>query len=472
MSLSWPARAALLGTAMLAGCQSYQPRPLDLSAHREEWTDRTADSEPVRAFAQRLAESSEPAAFDPSDGLSLAEGEVVALVFNPDLRLARLRAGVAAATAEHAGLWDDPTFSIDVLHITENVSNPWVITPGLAVTIPLSGRLEAEKQLAEASLRAELIRVAEQEWTTRVELRREWVRWSAATLRAERTEALLESIESLVASTTQLAEAGEMPRTEASLFTIEWASQARALLRHRGEAEEAEKRLRGIMGLSPEAPLELIPELVVNERTGEAFDDLAERSLTLARLREEYEAAEHSLRREIRKQYPDLTIGPLYETDQGQSRIGFLGGIPLPLLNANRQGIAEAAAERELARAAFETEYERLVGSLAAARVRRQTLRQQRQLFEREIVPLVDRQLSDARRLLELGEGGGLVLLESLTRVGETQMDLIDARLGESLAGIDLAGLAGPPSPPDNADSNLNDPPVNRADEHHDEVTP
>ena len=43
-------------------------------------------------------------------------------------------------------------------------------------------------------------------------------------------------------------------------------------------------------------------------------------SLRLRRLREEYEVAEHALHREIRKQYPDLTIGPLYETDQGQSQ--------------------------------------------------------------------------------------------------------------------------------------------------------
>ena len=65
-------------------------------------------------------------------------------------------------------------------------------------------------------------------------------------------------------------------------------------------------------------------------------------SLELRQLREEYEVAEHALHREIRKQYPDLTIGPLYETDQGQSRLGFLGATPLPLLNATRPGIAEA----------------------------------------------------------------------------------------------------------------------------------
>ncbi|MFG0252277.1 MAG: TolC family protein [Phycisphaerales bacterium JB038] len=444
--------AAFTGIALLlAGCQSYQSKPLDLPAHRQAWLDRTPADESVQAFAESLQEPSEPATFDPSDGLSLAEAEIVALMFNPDLRLARLRAGVASATAEHAGLWEDPQFSIDVLRITENVSTPWVVTPGLSFTIPLSGRLEVEKQRAEASLRAEFTRVAEQEWETRVELRRAWLRWSAARLRAERTEALLASIESLVESTAKLAEAGELPRTEATLFTIEQSSQARALLRYRGEAAETEQHLRMLMGLSPLAPLDLEPTLVgVDLPEAIRCEAFAECNLTLERLREEYMVAERALEREIRKQYPDLTLGPLYENDQGQSRIGLLGAIPLPILNANKQGIAEADAERELARAAFETEYEQVAGLLAAVRARYETLHDQRSLYEAEIVPLVDRQLADARRLLELGEGGGLVLLESLTRVQETQMDLIEARLRESLTVTELAGLIGPPPPTSN----------------------
>lgn len=442
--------AALLGAvAMFAGCQSYRSKPLDLAAHRDAWRARTPGDEPVRAFAERLAEFGEPVAFDLSDGLSLAEGEVVALVFNPDLRLARLRAGIATATAEHAGLWEDPQFSIDVVHITESVSNPWVITPGLAFTIPISGRLGAEKQRADAAMRTELTRVAEQEWQTRIEVRRAWLRWSAVRLRIERTEELLASIESLVSSTMRLADAGEILPTESALFTIERASQRRALLRYRGEAAEAELELRTLLGLSPGAPLSLVPTLRMEPgELPDTDETLADHNLTLARLRDEFEVAERSLLREIRKQYPDLTIGPLYETDQGQSRIGFIGAIPLPILNANKQGIAEARAERELARAAFETAYERLAGSLATAMIRLDTLREQRGVIESDIVPLVDRQFADAQHLLRLGEGGGLVLLESLTRVGQTQMELIDALLGESLAMAELAELAGPPTSP------------------------
>lgn len=432
---------------MLAGCQSYQPEPLDLAAHREAWLARAPGDEPVRAFAERLAESGQSGLFDLSDGLSLMEGEIVALVFNPDLRLARLRAGVASATAEHAGLWPDPQVGVDFLSLIEGGSDPFVVTPGLSFTIPISGRLEAEKARADAAAALELTRVAEQEWQTRIEVRRAWLRWSAARMKGEQTERLLGSIESLVASTGRLAEAGEIVRTEAALFTIERVSQRQALLRFRGEAAEAEQELRALLGLSPTAEVELVPMVAVNTGADEMTPEAAvDRSLALAGLRDAYEVAEQTLRREVREQYPDLTLGPLAEFDRGETLLGFSLALPIPILNANRQGIAEAHAERELARAMFETAYERLVGSLAATRVRLESLREQREYIESEIVPLVDRQLADAQSLLQLGEGGSLVLLESLSRVGQTRAALIDARLGESLALVRLAELVGPPS--------------------------
>lgn len=432
---------------MLAGCQSYQSRPLDLAAHRDGWFARTPGDEPVRAFAQRLAESGESTVFDLSDGLTLAEGEIVALVFNPDLRLARLRAGIAASAAEHAGLWDDPQFGLDFLSLIENTSNPLVITPGLSFTIPISGRLEAEKARADASLAAELTRVAEQEWQTRLEVRRAWLRWSAARLKAEQTERLLASIESLVASIAKLVESGEIVRTEATLFTIEQASQRQALLRYRGQAAEAKQELRALLGLAPEAPLELVPTVVLSSAQDNlTADAMVGRNLTLARLRDEYEVAERTLRREVRKQYPDLTIGPVADFDRGDTLLGFSLTLPIPILNANKQGIAVAHAERDFARASFETAYERLAGSLAAYRVRLANIREQREIIETQIAPMVDRQLADAQKLLQIGEGGTLVLLESLSRVGNTQMALIDARLDESLALTELNLLIGPPS--------------------------
>ena len=105
-----------------------------------------------------------------------------------------------------------------------------------------------------------------------------------------------------------------MPRTEAALFVIERSQRQQERTRLEGEASVAEQRLRMLLGLSPDAPIELLPSIDVPEDSAERRDFAS--SLELRRLREEYEVAEHTLHREIRKQYPDLTIGPLYEADQ------------------------------------------------------------------------------------------------------------------------------------------------------------
>jgi outer membrane protein TolC len=440
------ALAALIAIGLLvAGCQSYEPRPLNLAEHRDAWLDRSPTSERVEVFARQLeAQSTAPTTFDPSDGISLPEAQVIALVYNADLRIARADADIVTATAEYAGLWEDPVFLLDFLRITESVANPWVITPGLTLTIPLSGRLQAEKDEANAAMHAELYRIAETEWAICTAVRIAWFEWSAAELRLQETSELTQRLQSLVDSTAYLAEAGELPRTEAMLFAIELSQRRNEIIQLRREAREHQLQILHLLGLAPSAPVDLHPSVSVEPPDVPSLDTVATDNLTLVRLRQEYDMAEHALRREILAQYPDLTIGPLYETDQGQSRIGFLGAIPLPILNANKQGIAEAKAARELARAQFETTFEQLAGELAMAAERVASLQAQRADIESVLIPLVDQQVDDARQLLHIGEGGSLIMLESLVRAQEIKMMLIDLRRDESLASTELTRLSGP----------------------------
>ena len=85
--------AALL--YLLAGCQSYERSPLNILDYRDGMAARISDAEPVSSFLERLTSQGcdVPDRFDPSDGISLAEGEVLALFYNPDLRLVRDECG-------------------------------------------------------------------------------------------------------------------------------------------------------------------------------------------------------------------------------------------------------------------------------------------------------------------------------------------------------------------------------------------
>jgi len=435
--------ATIIAALATVGCQFYQPSPLDGADHTKRWQQRSPSSKQVIEFAEQLeSEGKTSTRFNPADGLSLAEAEIIALMFNPELRLARLKTGVAKATAEHAGRWDDPELEFDVLKVTEGVPQPWIIGSGLSLTIPISGRLSVEKSRAKAVVHAELARVAEQEWHTRCTLREAWFEWSAQRTRLSETEHMLESLKSIVESTSQLAESGEIPRTEATLFRIEQQSLKAGLDSLRGRIKENEQEIRSLMGISPTANAQLLPSLA-NPPTRKQ-GRLQEENPTLLRLHNEYQVAELTLRREIRKQYPDIEIGPGFEEDQGQSRVGVIGVIPIPLLNSNKGGIATAKAEREVARAVYETSLERMQGRLASLKARLDATHARRQTILAEIVPLVTRQVEDARKLLELGESGSLVLLESLVRAHEAKLSLVDVRLDHLTTHNHIQQLHGP----------------------------
>lgn len=432
------------------GCQSYERRPLDMAGHHAAFLARTPESPEVKAFAEGLtARSPDIAVFDPADGVMCAEAEVIALVFNAELRLARLRAGVTRATAENAGLWEDPTIGVDLTRIVESTPEPWKVFTSVGITIPISGRLEIEKQRAGVEHAAELARVAQREWSVRMAVRRAWSEWSSLDAQLVATRDFLSRVDQILSVVDKMEQAGEIARTEARLFRIEKATKASELAVLESRASEADLRLRQLMGMSPNATLRFNATGVGPARAGavQSADaaELERRSPAMLVVAAEYEAAEKALELEVRKQYPDLHIGPGYGREDGQDQVLLGLSIPIPVLNANRQRIAEARAQRELAQASAETTLEQTIAALKTAEVRLAAAARRRQTLETEIVPLVDSQYTDARQVAKLGEVNTLVLLESLTRQQEAKIGLVEAARDEAIGAIDIDELLGPP---------------------------
>ncbi|HYE02443.1 MAG TPA: TolC family protein [Phycisphaerales bacterium] len=448
---------ALAAAGVGGGCRSYEPRPLDLPATRAAWLTRSPSDESVRQFAERLAQAEgrgeEPggeAVFDLSDGLTLAEAEPVALLFNRELRLARLEADVARVSADHAGRWDDPVAGVDVERIVSGVPDPWVVAGTLGLTIPISGRLAAEKDRAGADHEAELRRLAAREWATRAALRERWIDWSAQAHRARLAHELVARLGGIAELARRQERAGVMSRVEAQVFGVELAGSEAELITARARLAELELQLRDILGLAPEAPVQLIesvaftPRLTDPTSTREAMES---GNPELAAARAEYEAAERALGLEVRKQYPDLTIGPGYGTDEGDERVLLGLQFPIPLWNRNRQSVAEATARREVARGRFESTYEHVASRLAIARARHEAGRAMRQAVEDRVAPLADEQDADVRRIAELGGVEALLLLQAVRSQSEAKLRLVDARAAEAIGAILLEELIGPPAP-------------------------
>jgi outer membrane protein TolC len=445
MNFRITALSALTLAAALAGCKSYRREPLDFAATDRAWAARDLAAGGVVAYAARIAAGRQVAAvYDPSDGLSLAEAEIVALFYNPQLRLARLRANVTSAGAAEAGRWEDPGLGVDAERILASVAEPWVLAGTVSLTIPVSGRLAAEKAQAAADADAAGMRVLVEEQTALAELRGEWLAWSAARERLDLTRSLLTDLREFAGASEKLRQAGELESTDARRFEMARAAQESRLAAIDADVRDRELGLRSRLGLKPDAPVVLLPTLTVEAGPDSDADPAAPERLNprLRLARAEHEVSERALRLEVRRQYPDVGLSGGYGTDEGDERVLLGGSLPLPLWNANRRGIAEATAARDAARAAAEGEYEALVSLLARARTRADAAKRRLEFVQRELAPLGEKQLADLRRLARLGDFNSVLLLDAATAAHETKLELVEARLEASRANNQLNSLA------------------------------
>lgn len=127
--------------------------------------------------------------------------------------------------------------------------------------------------------------------------------------------------------------------------------------------------------------------------------------------------SEAALHAEIRRQYPNLSVGPAYSKEDGFDRLGFVASLTLPLWNRNRQGIARAETERDLSRLdAIETWKALVSDSVAAVRL----VRGLRQHAEPEGLSL-----QTTERLHATGELGDLAYLAVRDEILEAELEEI-----------------------------------------------
>lgn len=437
--------AALL--LVLAGCQSYERLPLDLDKHQKEWNTRNPANSNVASFAAELAkrDRSQRGIYNPADGLTLAEAEAVALFFNADLRTKRLEAGAALAGALEAGRWQDPELNVEAGAILASISQPWFLAASISFTIPLSGRPGVEKDKAFAEHRAQWAEVVGAEWRLLAELRQAWFQLAATQVERELAEQQQIDIQNTQETARSLTEVGEVTAAEVRVFEIEAVRLKVKIQSLKREATTQKLRVLHLLGLVPDAPMELIATLELAPAASIAPIAIArERNPILAAKRARYEVAEQNLRLEIRKQYPDLTIGPGYEIEEGQSRIGLGFGIPIPIINLNRQGIAEARARRLAAKSAFEGEYEFLVSALAEAENELKRATEVRESLEKDLIPVMTKQVENVMEQARLSKFDAILVLEAFRSRYEARRELVEARLNEAQSRARLAELLGP----------------------------
>jgi outer membrane protein, heavy metal efflux system len=449
-------RAILLGAlsvAWLTGCQTYQAKPLDISTHSKKWAAQSLDQQRVRTFANALNQQYSPTqtsktTFAIDDGISLAEAQAIALVFNADLRVLRASSGVEVVSAKEAGRWDDPELDLDLARIVDAGSRPWITGVGIGFTIPLSDRLEIEKDQAWAQYRYAWRSILVQENELIKELRIAWRNWSAIEQQIHLHEQFVKQLTELGRVATALAAKGELRPTDARVLEIERVSVEADIAQLHSTKLEHRASLLALMGLTPQAKLQFTPTAVSRSGNGIPKDvhALILNHPKLNAARAKYEIAEQELRREIAKQLPDLTIGPSYENEEGQSRIGLTAGIPIPVLNANKQGIVAAKASRDAARVDAHRTYEVLYNELKRAELAYQRAADRQRVLSTKVAPLIDQQIADIKKIIEIGELDVLLLQDVLEKSFNTRTSLLDAAVAQSVASDTIQSLIAPKS--------------------------
>lgn len=449
--------SALTALAMMAiaGCQSIPTSPLALDSSLEALKTREIAPQPVLDYALALtkARASEGAPFDVDDGLSLAEAEAVALWYSPEVRVSRLEADAAAALAAASGAWEDPGFDLTrgqkrVDIDGGDIDRSWISAASLSITIPISGRPAAERAARSAEHQAALLASAEMEWSTLQDLRAAWLDWSASVEQLKLLDAHLALLEQFAAVAHSLSAAGELDPGNARMFSIELAQlrvqRESVALRDVGQRAG----LFALMGLLPDAPVSLSASLASNSLV---IDEEVEAEATalrhpsVARLAADYEAAEARLRLELRKQYPDLTISPGINEEEGESTISLgFGFVPVPVWNANRAGIAEAVAQRDVARARAEGRAQQILGDLARAHANFAAAKALREGLLQGAAPEADLQMTEAQALLRTGEVDMSTVFQALTQAYGIKQELLNAVLEEQLAETNLFAILHP----------------------------
>jgi outer membrane protein TolC len=334
-------------SALLAGCATYRPLPLD-NAHRQQAiADITVPAATMPVPALRAHR------FDPSDGLDATEVAMLAVANNPDLRSQRDDLGIARAQAFAAGLLPDPDLSYE-----HDRPDPGQAENTPAFNLGLTWNLgdlltrSARVASAKAGTRQVHLDLLWNEWQTIAKARTLFDKVYALTGLVARLRDEHDALAPIKRYVERALKAGDLTYDSASAGLNAAADVDNKLVDAQGQLDQAEHDLHGLLGLDDSVPLHLTgaPFTVKPDaaRAAQALGDMPERRPDLLALQAGYASQEQKLRAAVLAQFPAITVGFTRARDTSNIHTsGFSVGLSLPLFDGNRGNIAVERATRQ-----------------------------------------------------------------------------------------------------------------------------
>jgi outer membrane protein TolC len=359
--------------ALAGGCarQSYTPRPLDRDAALATYDSRRIDDPELRDYMRTHGEAETEW---PPREWSLDDLTLLAFHYRSDLRAARAQARVARVQVEGAR----QRLPIVVTPIVQHHSapgtqdTPWSL--GFEVGIPLlaAAQRSALIERAEYEAQAAELRAAGVAWSIRSEVRARLLDVHAARQRAASLEAELEQQRAAQGLLERRLAAGYASVSEVDAVRLRVAQSAADLGATRTALQQANGALAAALGL-PLAALHSLPLSFA------AFDALPEPPEAAAVRRAalvnridlratllDFAASDASVKLEIARQYPAITLRPGYLWDQGDNVWSLALDLALPAGLTHGPAIRTAEAAREAAAQQVLARQEAVIGEAAA----------------------------------------------------------------------------------------------------------
>ena len=341
--------AGLLLAASLCGCAHYRPEPLPAAPDLKKTPDLTA---PARQF---WLPGMAPHPVSPN-GLDETTVTTLAVFNNPDLKAARLQAGVADAQMLEAGLLPDP--QVDANFATSALNYGGVL--GLSEQIQALITRGAAKAAAKNAAQQVNLEILWQEWQVAEHAREIFIQLRAG----QQLQHVFASAREMLQDRYQRDEAAMQRGDETAAVVaadLNALADADSSLRQlQTEVNTNRHALNALLGLEPHVTLHLVGRIAAPALDQRKFDQalasLPGRRADLLALQAGYRSQEENLRRAVLAQFPPMSAGVEFERDpvEGANAIGPQVSMSLPLFNRNRGQIAIQKATRELLRQTYQ----------------------------------------------------------------------------------------------------------------------
>lgn len=360
---------AAASTMLAGGCAWYRPErlvPHDTSMSAEALARVRIDPSTIPLPQLALHR------FDPSNGLDIEEVAMLAVVNNPDLRLARDDLGIARAQAFSAGLLPDPQLSISS-DFPGAAGYERAFNYGLSMDMMSIVTRGANRESAEAAAAKTDLGLLWQEWQVIAQAKQSFLKVHLA----DQTLPLLQELRDLSRDRYErmasVQREGNLTTDTLAAALTSYGDARKQYFDAQRAALQSRHDLNALLGLAPAVRLQLAEDGELTPLSDATIDAavvrLPLRRPDLLGLEAGYQAQEQKYRAAILNQFPSLSVGFNRSRDtSGVYSTGFQVSLNLPVFNRNGGNIAIEKATRQRLRDEYQTRLNEAYSEVARLR--------------------------------------------------------------------------------------------------------